>query len=87
MSIYVVLAVVLTPPDLQKFLKEAILLRLVPHCHIVPSLGIVMSEEILSIISPWMEHGDIVSYTKKHPSVSKKDLVRLLFLYGTAAFG
>jgi hypothetical protein len=34
MSISVELAVVLTRPDLQKFLKEAILLRLVPHCDV-----------------------------------------------------
>ncbi|KIM47301.1 hypothetical protein M413DRAFT_64081 [Hebeloma cylindrosporum] len=61
--------------DLQTLLREAIHLRLMPHPHIVPCMGIVMSETMLRIISPWMENGDIVTYTKKHPSVSKKDLL------------
>lgn len=73
--------------DFQKFLKEAIHLRLVPHPHIVPCLGIVMSETMLRIITPWMENGDIVNYTKKQPSVSKKDLVPVHLLCRSASFG
>lgn len=34
-----------------------------------------MSQKELQIISPWMQNGDIVKYTKRHPNVCKKELV------------
>ncbi|KAF9482916.1 kinase-like protein [Pholiota conissans] len=62
--------------DTRHFLKEALLLRLIiPHPHILPSLGVIMSPNALQIISPLMRNGSIVKYTKKHPNVSKKELL------------
>ncbi|PPQ83857.1 hypothetical protein CVT25_000916 [Psilocybe cyanescens] len=60
---------------IKAFLKEAILLRLVPHPHILPFMGIVMTDDSLQILSLWMENGDILAFTKNNPNESKKELL------------
>ncbi|KAJ6476175.1 kinase-like domain-containing protein [Mycena sanguinolenta] len=52
----------------RKFCREALLWKSLHHPHILPFLGIDQDTFPLSLVtvSPWMEHGTIMSYLKKH---------------------
>ncbi|KAF7373420.1 Kinase-like protein [Mycena sanguinolenta] len=52
----------------RKFCREAFLWKSLHHPHILPFLGIDQDTFPLSLVavSPWMEHGTIMNYLKKH---------------------
>jgi len=46
------------------------------HPHILPLVGIcTLTDDMTYMISPWMHHGDIQSYLKRHPDVDRLSLL------------
>ena len=59
----------------QGFYREIVKWKYLSHPHVVPFLGV--SESLLSfcILSPWLQNGDIVEYTRRYPAVNRLQLV------------
>ena len=56
---------------------EVLLWRRLNHPNILPFYGASTSQNQFSLVSPWMEHGNILSYTRKHPEANKLQLVSI----------
>ncbi|KAG6908758.1 hypothetical protein DXG01_003370 [Tephrocybe rancida] len=61
--------------DMQQFLKacskEAILWSQLDHPNLLPFYGIYRFRNGLSLVSPWMEHGDINIYLQRHRTADR----------------
>ncbi|KAK7055202.1 kinase-like domain-containing protein [Favolaschia claudopus] len=51
-----------------KFCREALIWKDLKHPHILPLIGIDRDSfpDFLCMVSPWMEHGTVIDYLKKH---------------------
>ena len=49
--------------------------RRLNHPNILPFYGASLSQDQFSLVSPWMENGNVLSYTRKHPEVNRLQLV------------
>jgi serine/threonine protein kinase len=61
--------------------KEAILWNYLEHPNITPLLGLYFIDDArnrISLVSPWMEKGDLVEFLKKNPTAPRIHIVRLL---------
>lgn len=59
------------------FCHEVVVWRHLRHRNILPLLGIWGWEEEMSMISPWMSHGNILQYLKNAPNnLDRQSLVR-----------
>ena len=45
------------------------------HPNVLPLVGVTMSETRFTMISGWMENGDINEFVKAHPDVDRLELV------------
>ncbi|KAF5345799.1 hypothetical protein D9756_010860 [Leucocoprinus leucothites] len=64
--------------DPQSFAKEAILWGHLQHPNIVPFYGVYYVNTLrrqICLVSPWMHHGNVVEYLKRHPFVARAPLV------------
>ncbi|KAJ7160881.1 kinase-like domain-containing protein [Mycena filopes] len=60
-----------------KFSREALVWRSLQHRHILPFLGIDQNNypSSLCMVSPWMEHGTILNYLKRHGRANVDELL------------
>ena len=49
--------------------------RHLPHPNILPLLGVDLDEHRLSMISEWMDHGNINEYVERNEGVNRLQLV------------
>ena len=49
--------------------------RRLNHPNILPFYGASMSQDQFSLVSPRMENGNVLSYTRKHPEANRLHLV------------
>ena len=55
--------------------------RLPRHENICPFYGVCFDvfPSGLTIVTPWMDNGDLQSYLEDHPQVNKQEMVRLSY--------
>ncbi|KAF9646421.1 kinase-like protein [Thelephora ganbajun] len=58
-----------------RFCKEVLLWPRLHHSNVLPVYGVSMSTFPLCIVSPWMENGNILDYTRQHPEVNRMSLL------------
>ncbi|KAK7037712.1 hypothetical protein VNI00_010938 [Paramarasmius palmivorus] len=68
---------------LKNYLREAMIWRQLAHPNILPCLGVHYPDkgrDRLSLVSPWMEYGNLVSFLNSHPreSVNHLQLMSIL---------
>ena len=56
--------------------QEIIIWRRLSHPNVLPVLGVSPELFPLCIITEWMDHGNIVDFSGKHPEVNRLRLVR-----------
>lgn len=57
--------------------REMDIWNVLDHPNIVPLRGYVVEEDgTPALISPWFEHGDVLTYLQKHPFADRRKLVR-----------
>ena len=66
---------------LQEFCREAVAWRHLRHPNILPLLGVDLKQHQLSMISEWMDQGNINEYVEKHRGVNRLQLVSLVFIF------
>ncbi|KAJ7031220.1 kinase-like domain-containing protein, partial [Mycena alexandri] len=54
--------------SLKKLGREALIWRQLSHSNLLPFLGLYTLESRLSLVSPWMENGDLNSFLKNPPA-------------------
>lgn len=59
----------------QRFCREVLLWPRLHHANVLPVHGFSLSTIPLCVVSPWMENGNILEYTRKHPEVNRMSLV------------
>lgn len=59
---------------------EAMIWRQLRHRNILTFYGVCIDEfsPQLALVSPWMINGDVLSYTKKYPTVNRINIVNTL---------
>ena len=70
------LIVVLT--DEKWFFRQALSMKHLQHCNIVPLYGVSTTVADFCLVSPWYENGNIMEYLKKNPDVGRFGLVSTL---------
>jgi serine/threonine protein kinase len=60
----------------QAFIREAIIWRSFNHPNVLPFYGIYHWNNRFTLVSPWMENGNIVQYLKNNPDAKRAALVR-----------
>ncbi|KAF8068027.1 kinase-like domain-containing protein [Lyophyllum atratum] len=60
---------------LKNFSAEAILWCQLSHPNLLPIYGIFVCTTRLCLVSPWMEHGDVNDFLKKHPEANRRLLI------------
>lgn len=50
------------------------------HVNVQELLGIIIFQDGLGMISPWMEQGNLQQYIEIHPEVARHPLVRVITL-------
>ncbi|KAG6905535.1 hypothetical protein DXG01_002186 [Tephrocybe rancida] len=63
-----------TSLDLKATSKEAILWRQLLHPNVLTLFGLYRFQNRISIVTAWMENGDISAYLKKHPTAPRHRL-------------
>ena len=63
---------------LQRFCKEVLLWKRLNHPNILPFYGASMNQNQFCMVSPWMENGNVLSYTRKNPEANRLGLVSLI---------
>lgn len=61
----------------QRFCKEVLLWPRLHHPNVLPIYGVSMTAFPFCVVSPWMENGNILDYTRKYPEVNRMSLVSL----------
>ncbi|GLB37954.1 putative as part of the replication protein A (RPA RP-A), a single-stranded DNA-binding heterotrimeric complex, may play an essential role in DNA replication, recombination and repair [Lyophyllum shimeji] len=51
--------------------KEAILWGQLSHLNLLPFFGMFRFKNRISLVAPWMEHGDMNEYLKNHPAANR----------------
>jgi serine/threonine protein kinase len=62
--------------SLQAFANEAVIWRSFSHPNVLPFYGVYRWKDRLSLVSPWMENGNVIEYLKKVPDADRVALVR-----------
>jgi serine/threonine protein kinase len=62
----------------QMFCQEAVAWKLLSHENVVPFLGASFSPTTVSLVSIWMEHGNINEYIRERPDCNRLQLVSYL---------
>jgi len=60
---------------LQRFCKEVLLWKRLNHPNVLAFHGASMKQHQLCIVSPWMDNGNVVSYTRNNPEANRLRLV------------
>lgn len=60
---------------LQRFCKEVLLWKLLTHPNILTFYGASTRQNQFCMVSPWMENGNILNYTRKAPEANRLRLV------------
>jgi len=60
---------------LQRFCKEVLLWKCLNHPNVLAFHGASVNQRQLCIVSPWMENGNVVSYTRNNPKANRLLLV------------
>ena len=55
--------------------EEVVGWKWLQHENILPFIGVALAPPLFSIISEWMENGDIKQFTKIHPEYNRVHLV------------
>lgn len=55
----------------KRIIREAEIWRRIQHDHILPLYGVAYDGEHVSLVSPWMENGNIIEYFRENPAASK----------------
>ena len=61
--------------DLKLLVKEVVGWKWLQHENILPFIGVALTPPFFSIISEWMENGDITRFTRTHPNYNRLCLV------------
>ena len=64
--------------DVQRFAKEVVGWKWLRHENILPFVGVSSIPPPFSMVSVWMENGNIMSFLKKNPDQNPFSLVRIL---------
>ncbi|KAF9789222.1 kinase-like domain-containing protein [Thelephora terrestris] len=59
----------------REFCREAVAWRHLRHPNILPLLGVDLEPRRLSMVSEWMDHGNINEYLKRHQKVNRLQLL------------
>ena len=57
--------------------EEVVGWKWLQHENILPFIGVTLAPPLFSIISEWMEHGDIMHFTRIHPEYNRLHLVSI----------
>lgn len=60
---------------MQRICKEVVVWKFLQHPNVLPLTGATMSETRFTMVSDWMENGDINKFVKAHPDVDRLGLV------------
>ena len=61
----------------QRFCKEVLLWRRLNHENILTFYGASTNQNQFSMVCPWMENGNVLSYTRKNPEANRLRLVSI----------
>ena len=61
---------------MQRYCKEVIVWKRAVHENILAIEGVARDLFQFSMVSRWMENGDLLKYVKANPGVNRLDLVR-----------
>jgi len=64
-----------TRSHLQRFCKEVLLWKHLNHPNILTFYGASTNQNRFCMVSPWMENGNILNYTRKYPEINRLRLV------------
>ena len=64
-----------THARLQRFCKEVLLWKRLNHPNILTFYGASTNQNQFSLVCPWMESGNVLSYTRKNPKANRLRLV------------
>lgn len=64
------------PDCLQNFCREVITWKRLSHPNILELIGVTMNDRECTMVSPWMECGNIMSYLRENRDVNPLELVR-----------
>ena len=59
----------------QRFCEEAVLWKQLAHKNVLPFLGVSRDIDGFCLISPWMNNGTIMEYTRDNPQINPLELV------------
>ena len=60
---------------LQRFCKEVLLWKRLSHPNILTFYGASTNHNQFCMVSPWMENGNVISYTRRNPEANRLRLV------------
>jgi serine/threonine protein kinase len=60
----------------QRFCREGVAWKHLRHPNILPLLGVTISEHRFSMVSEWMDNGNINQFIEKYPHANRPMLVR-----------
>ena len=63
------------PDPNQRFYREVVAWKYVSHPNVLPFLGVSHSLLSFSIITPWLQNGNIIEYIQKHRGANRLELV------------
>ena len=64
---------------LQRLCKEVLLWKRLNHPNVLPFYGASMSDNRFCMVSPWMDSGNIIGYSRKNPEANRLRLVSLVY--------
>lgn len=59
----------------KRFCKEVLLWKRLNHPNILPFHGAAVNQNQFCMVSPWMENGNVLSYTRKNPDANRLRLL------------
>jgi serine/threonine protein kinase len=65
------------PDRLQSFYREVITWKRLSHPNILELIGVMIDEKQYSMVSPWMENGNIIDFLRENHQANPLKLVRL----------
>ena len=65
-------------PTIQRFCKEVVTWKSLRHQNVLSLLGVTMAENQLTMVSEWMDNGNINEFIKAHSDANRFELVRFI---------
>ena len=62
-------------PGYQLLVEEVVGWKWLQHKNILPFVGVVLTPPFFSIISDWVDNGDIMHFIRAHPDYNRLHLV------------